>query len=65
MNQDTDSETDRSLSPCVPSYFELQPPATKSSLEEVEAALRHLRCVETHRLIKVLKFVRSTGVPPN
>lgn len=62
MNQETDSDTDRSLSPpCAPSCFELQLPATKFSLEEVEAAFRHLRCVEAHRLVKVLLFVRSTG----
>jgi Cft2 family RNA processing exonuclease len=58
MNQETDSETetDRSLSPCVPSCFASQP----YSLEDVEAALRHIRCVETHRLVKVLKLVRPT-----
>ena len=62
---DSDTETDRSLSPCEPSCFEPQLPATESSLEEVEAALRHLRCVESHRLVKVLKLVRSTEVPSN
>jgi hypothetical protein len=65
MNQESDSETDRSLSPCVPSCLESQLSATTSGLEEVEAALLHLRCVETHRLVKVLKFVSSTRAPPN
>lgn len=62
---DSDTETDRSLSPFELSCFGLQLSATKSSLEEVEAALRHLRCIESHRLVKVLKLVRSTGVSPN
>lgn len=62
---DSDTETDRSLSPFEPSCFGLQLPATKSSLEEVEAALRHLRCIESHRLVKVLKLVRSMGISPN
>ena len=65
MYQETDSETDRPLSPCVPSCLESQLPATKFSLEEVETALRHLRGVETHHLVKVLKLVRSTRVPLN